>query len=264
MAEQERLEAILSELNGALGDVTPYKLAVVNPRDVQHVDKNAHYMPTKVYRQLVDNVKKDGNLSSLPFCWRKTDGTFVALSGNHRIDAARDAGVPLLLVLYTDAKLTRAQQVGIQLSHNAIFGQDNPQVLRELWTEIDDLTFKVYSGLDELMLDAMEKANVIRITEAPLRFEELTLLFIPSEIDRIEETVYLAGQVQPAALGGPTGRLRPLLRCTLELQGGGEHRKHWNCASGDHRDCRGVAGGTSRGGTWERRSGKRLTQQNAS
>ncbi|MFN2166700.1 MAG: hypothetical protein ACK2U9_10630, partial [Anaerolineae bacterium] len=135
MADQARLQETLDTLNGMLGDFTPYKLAAVPPGEIEHVDKNAHYMPTATYRQLVDNIAQDGNLSSLPFCWRRQDGVFVALSGNHRVDAARDAGVPLMLVLYTDADLSRSQQIGIQLSHNAIFGQDNPKTLRELWRE---------------------------------------------------------------------------------------------------------------------------------
>lgn len=193
MADQTRITEVLTELNALLGDVTPYKLAAVPPAEIQHVEKNAHYMPTKMYRQLVDNIKRDGNLASLPFCWRKADGTFVALSGNHRVDAARDAGLPLVLVLYTDAKLTKAQAVSIQLSHNALVGADNPQVLRELWNEIDDLRFKVYSGLDEKLLNTLEQAHIMRIAEEPLRFEELTILFMPSEIDRLEETAKRLG-----------------------------------------------------------------------
>lgn len=193
MADKARINEVASELNALLGDVTPYKLAVVDPREVRHVDKNAHYMPTKVYRQLTDNLKRDGNLASLPFCWRKADGTFVALSGNHRIDAARDAGIPLILVLYTDAKLSKAQAVSIQLSHNALVGADNPQTLRELWNEIDDLQYKVYSGLDEKLLETLEQAHIIRIIEEPLRFEELVILFMPSEIDHIEDVAKRLG-----------------------------------------------------------------------
>ena len=74
MAEQVRLEGALEQLNSALDGVTPYRLALVHPADVAHVQKNAHYMPTKVYRRLVDNVKHDGNLSSLPFCWKDAEG----------------------------------------------------------------------------------------------------------------------------------------------------------------------------------------------
>ena len=193
MADETRLAAVVAELNAALEDVTPYRLAVVPPGEILPVDKNAHYMSKRVYDQLVANIKRDTNLSSLPFCWRRPDGQLVALSGNHRTQAAAAAGVPLILTLYTDVDLSRAQQRAIQLSHNALVGQDNPSTLRELWQEVDALELKVYSGLDEHLLETMEPINVARINEAALRFEELTLLFMASEIDRIKDVLARLG-----------------------------------------------------------------------
>lgn len=191
--EVERLGALVDHLNGALSGVTPYKLAVVDPARIEHVEKNAHYMSKAVYDRLVENVKTDGNLSTLPFCWRRPDGTFVALSGNHRRDAAVEAGIPLILVLYTDQQLSRAAQVSIQLSHNAIVGQDNSHILAELWREIDRLEWKVYSGLDDKLIESMDKVSVVRINEAPLRFEEMRLLFVQPEIERIKEVLERLG-----------------------------------------------------------------------
>ena len=191
MAGETRLQELIEQLNTQLGDVTPYKLAVVSPRDVAHVDKNAHYMSSQTYKKLVGNIRSDGNLSSLPFCWRGADGRFVALSGNHRVDAARDAQVESILVLYTDRDLSRPEQVAIQLSHNALVGDDEPTALRELWREVNSAALKIYSGLDEKVLDALEPANVLRPKEAALRFEELSILFLPHERERMEETARL-------------------------------------------------------------------------
>lgn len=193
MADQARLGELAEQLNALLGDVTPYRLAVVAPGAILPVDKNAHYMSKRVYDQLVANVRKDGNLSSLPFCWQREDGQLVVLSGNHRVMAAQDAGIPLVLVLYTDARLTTAQQRAIQLSHNALVGQDNPTTLRELWQEIADLEMKVYSGLDDKLLETMGAVQVARINEAPLRFEELTILFLTPEVERIKDMLARLG-----------------------------------------------------------------------
>lgn len=187
MADETRLADLVEQLNAALGDVTPYRIAVVAPGEILPVDKNAHYMSKRVYDQLVANVRKDKNLSSLPFCWKRADGKLVALSGNHRVMAAKDAGIPLVLALYTDAQLSASQQRAIQLSHNALVGQDNPTTLRELWQEIADLDMKVYSGLDDKFLETMDAVKVARINEAALRLEELTILFLPSEIERIKD-----------------------------------------------------------------------------
>lgn len=200
MADEARLSDLVEQLNDALGDVTPYRLAVVPPGDVLPIDKNARYMSKRTYDQLVANVGKDKNLSSIPFCWKGPDGRFVALSGNHRVMAAKDAGVLLILVLYTDAKLSKAKQRAIQLSHNALVGQDNPTTLRELWQEIDDLGMKIYSGLDDGLIETMEKVNVQRIAEEALRFQELTILFMASEIDRIKDVLKQLGSVNKPRL----------------------------------------------------------------
>lgn len=196
MVDKVRIDTLLEELNSALGSVTPYKLALVDPGEVKPVDKNAHYMTKRVYDQLRDNVQRDGNLSSLPFCWRHPDGRMESLSGNHRVLAARDAEVPLMLVLYTDAELSKAERIAIQLSHNALVGADNPTTLRELWTEIDALSLKVYSGLDEQYLATLDTVEVLRVDEAHLRMEELALMFLPSEIDRIEHLLKRLGSTR--------------------------------------------------------------------
>lgn len=189
MADQVRLEGALEQLNSALDGVTPYRLALVNPRDVAHVQKNAHYMPTKVYRRLVDNVRHDGNLSSLPFCWQDADGKLVALSGNHRVDAARDAGVERILVLYTDATLSRSEQIAVQLAHNAIVGADNKQTLRELWDEILELEFKVYTGLDETTLETVDAGSLDKLRAQQLPLEMVQLLFLPEEVEQVQAVI---------------------------------------------------------------------------
>lgn len=193
METKARLQIALDELNQLLGEVTPYKLAIVAPEEVKSLDKNARYMSKRVYDQLTANIAQDGNLSSLPFCWRMPDGAMESLSGNHRVKTAAAAGVEAILVLYTDEELSKSQRVAIQLSHNALVGQDNPTVLNELWREIGSFEGKIYSGLDEDALKTMENVSVVRIQESRLRFEELTLYFVPAEIDEIETVLKQLG-----------------------------------------------------------------------
>ena len=80
----------LDQLNRLLDGVTPYRLGVLPPGDFVAAPLNAHHMRKTVYDQLVANIKADGNLSTLPFCWHH-EGTAYTLSGHHRIEAARDA-----------------------------------------------------------------------------------------------------------------------------------------------------------------------------
>lgn len=195
MADEARIATLLTELNEQMGEFTPYKLAFVNPAEIEPVEKNAHYMGKRTFDQLVANIKQDRNLSSLPFCWKREDGIYVALSGNHRVLAAKEAGIPRILVLYTDAFLSKSERISIQLAHNAIVGQDNPHLLIELWNEIDDLQLKIYSGLDDNTLKTLVAPNIIRLNEEPLRFEELTILFIPAEMTRMEEIITKLGPI---------------------------------------------------------------------
>lgn len=195
--EGGRLQAALVQLNAALEGVTPYRMALVSPGEVAHVEKNAHYMPTKVYKRLVENIRHDGNLSSLPFCWRDGAGKLVALSGNHRVDAARDAGIEQILVLYTDAGLSRSEQIAVQLAHNAVVGADNKQVLRELWEEILEMEFKQYSGLDESLLETVDASALDRLRVQPLPLEMVQLLFLPHETERVAEVIDALGKWSP-------------------------------------------------------------------
>ncbi len=154
-----------------------------------HVQKNAHYMPTKLYKRLVENVRHDGNLSSLPCCWRDAYGKLGVLSGNHRVDAARDAGVERILVLYTDATLSRSEQIAVQLAHNAIVGADNKQTLRELWDEILELEFKQYTGLDETTLETVDAGSLDKLRAQQLPLEMVQLLFLPEEVERVQAVI---------------------------------------------------------------------------
>jgi hypothetical protein len=189
MAEKSELELALETLNNALGDVTPYRLVILNPAEIVPLDKNAHFMPKRIYDQLRDNIKQNGNLSSLPFLWKRPDGKYECLSGNHRVATSVEAGVKQILCLYTDAELTKSERIAIQLSHNSLVGQDDTTLLKELWNEIESLDAKIYSGLDEKILETLPEASIIALRETGLKLEELRLLFVSPEIRYIEDLV---------------------------------------------------------------------------
>lgn len=189
-----QLQAAMEQVNGLLGDITPYKLAVVRPADLQPAPLNAHFMPKAVFDTLKGNIERDGNLSSLPFCWKRGEGDFLILSGHHRAEAAKTAGVPYILILFTDTELSEGQRIATQLSHNALVGQDNPTQLRELWNQIDRVEWKVYSGLDDAKLATMQPVQVARFADQALRFEELVLQFLPAETERIKDVLERLGR----------------------------------------------------------------------
>ena len=174
------------KLNEIMGDSVPYKIDVMNPKDIALLDKNARYMNHDMFQNLVGNIKKDGALSSLPLCWKKPDGATVVLSGNHRVQAANQAGLSFIMVLVIERDLSRSEQVAIQLSHNAISGKDDQAILKSLWDEIEDIDLRQYAGLDSELLNELDKMEFCTISDAQPDFKQVILLFLPEEIDQLK------------------------------------------------------------------------------
>ena len=59
MAEEAR--QALGELNKKLEGLFPYRLELVNPKEIKLLDKNARYMTNEMFQNLVENIKNDGN-----------------------------------------------------------------------------------------------------------------------------------------------------------------------------------------------------------
>ena len=150
------------------------------------LEKNARFMPVEQYRRLVENIKRDGQLTSVPFAVER-EGRYLILSGNHRVKAAQDAGLTEILILCAAAgSLTHEEQVAIQLSHNAIAGQDDLAILRELYDEIGDVALKEYSGLDDALFGRMQPPNMDPLSEEGLEFRMVTIAFLPHEQEHAE------------------------------------------------------------------------------
>lgn len=158
----------------------------VDPREIKLLEMNARYMKHEEFRRLVDNVRKDGQLSSTPFLCKDDDGRWLCLSGNHRTQAAVEVGLKKIICLATDDHLTKDQKIAIQLSHNSIAGQDDPATLKLLYEEILDVESKKYSGLDDKTLDLLDKFASISISESNLKFQTLQMVFLPDELKEAE------------------------------------------------------------------------------
>ena len=181
MVDSQSLEAVNAKLAP-----TSVRMAVVPIAQCDFLEKNARFMRAEQYRQLVENIRRDGCLTSVPFAIKQGD-RYKILSGNHRVKAAQDADLTDIPVLYTDQELTHAQQVAIQLSHNAIAGQDDMAILRELYDEINDVALKEYSGLDDVVLGRMNPPNLDPLSESHLEYRVVSVCFLPEEVERAEK-----------------------------------------------------------------------------
>jgi hypothetical protein len=148
--------------------------------DLKLLEKNARYMKGPQFERLVENIRRDGVLTSFPLVHREGEA-LVVISGNHRVSAAIKAGIEESDVIEVTTPLTRQQFVALQLSHNAIAGQDDPNILRSLYDELD-FGWKEYSGLTDDAFDIEDlDASVLRV-EQPF-YEELTISFLPGDAD---------------------------------------------------------------------------------
>jgi hypothetical protein len=115
-------------------------------------------MRKETFSRLVENVQNDDALTQIPFVVRNpATGRWQVLLGNHRVMAAVEAGLDAIPVLVTDDALTHDQKRGIQLSHNALVGEDDPAVLKQIYESIDQIDWKQYAGLDDKMLELLAK-----------------------------------------------------------------------------------------------------------
>jgi hypothetical protein len=183
----EEIREVLNLLNEKLAGLFPYRLEMVTPGELKLLEKNARYMKAEQFQSLVENIKKDGNLSSLPLCYREKDGKLRVLSGNHRVQAGRQAGVGQILVMVVGDEKDADERLAIQLSHNAIAGQDDLVILKELWESINNVQSKLYAGLDSDTVKALQGIQFAAIAEQRLQYKIVTFTFLGHEVENLDE-----------------------------------------------------------------------------
>lgn len=165
------------------------RMARMDPRDLVLLEVNARFMRHEQFNRLVENVKRDGGLTSVPLAARMEgdDERFEVLSGNHRTRAAIEAGLSQIDVMLIDEVLTPSQRKALQLAHNAIAGEDDPAILQALYESIDDIDWREYTGLDDKQLNLLADVKIGSLSEANLEFQSLNITFLPEELERVKE-----------------------------------------------------------------------------
>ncbi len=126
--------------------MSKYAIKEVGIDLIDLIDKNARFMSQTTFNQLVENIRKDGQLSSVPFCVEKPDGRFTVVSGNHRVQAAKLAGITKVFAMTVpEEELSNDKLRAIQLSHNSIAGEDDKEILKQLVDEIKEAAFRQYA-----------------------------------------------------------------------------------------------------------------------
>lgn len=189
--DEQKLREITEALSQVNRLIKPYQLAYVSPsNDCQLLQRNARYMTKAQLARLTENIKKDNFLSQIPLAIREESGKYIIISGNHRVKAAIKAELEFILIQYLNrSEIDHQKELALQLSHNAIAGQDDLTILLEIYNEITSLDLKEFSGIDEQKLLEYEALNLPSINEKDIAFNEIRLFFSGIALARVDKTV---------------------------------------------------------------------------
>lgn len=182
---QKNIELIREKLGDVNELIKPYQLAYVNPiDDCVPLERNAHYIEKQTLDRLTANIAEDGFLSQLPFGMKRGDGKFLILSGNHRLKAAIKAKLDYILILYID-EVDKDRQIAYTLSHNALVGKDDIQMLKDIYNEISSIEAREFSGLNGIKFIDVEKLQTASINDGDIELTEMKFLFVESKSNYI-------------------------------------------------------------------------------
>lgn len=152
-------------------------------------DKNANVMEPRYFLRLIENIKHDKRLESLPFghLIKKGERTlFEIISGHHRVRAARNAGREWVYCLVCETTLPEDEVKSKQLAHNRLHGYDDPQIAREIYESIMDVDGKIATGYDDRDFNIEYPSFSGDSLNLDFEMKQLTLLFLPSEIKDLD------------------------------------------------------------------------------
>lgn len=169
-----------------------YAIYKVHIDALRERDKNARIMTQFKFDRLAENVKANGGLyESLPLVTpienKGGNPEFLIISGHHRIRAARSANLTEIHVIVIERKLKKDEIIAKQLSHNALNGEDDPNVLKELYLEIEEINFRIDSGLTDHEVNVEMSPVKINDIQIELDYELINILFLPRQTKKLEE-----------------------------------------------------------------------------
>jgi len=159
----------------------------VHPSSLREQDVNARSMSKPMFERLSLTIARDKRLESLPLC-AKTERGLEIISGHHRVRAATAAGISEMFVLVDVTGLTRSQIAAKQLAHNSIEGQDNDQLLAEIYRQIEDAELKLEAFIDEKLDVEIPKVKIEGL-DVEIDFKMVLLIFLPRVKERLDKAL---------------------------------------------------------------------------
>lgn len=144
-----------------------WKYEKVDVNLIDEAEENANRMTDEDFAALCDNIGMSG-CSSVPCCYRRANGRFVMISGHHRLRACKKLHYKTIGILYVDeSELSRDEIIAIQLSHNSLHGEDDRNILRKMFSQIQSIDFKKFAhiNMDEIKTISSEGLNLFAMKE---------------------------------------------------------------------------------------------------
>jgi hypothetical protein len=160
----------------------------VGVEEAREQDVNARAQPKEMFDRLASTIGKDQRLEQLPFMAMVGDHLEI-VSGHHRVRAARVAELPEFWALVDVTGLDRDKITAKQLAHNAIEGEDDPELLKRLFESIKDIDARLEAFIDPVTLDIDIPKVQIDDIDMGLKFETVIVMFVPWERQYFEETI---------------------------------------------------------------------------
>lgn len=177
-------------------------IAKVPLTSLREQDINARIMKNEMQKQLTDNIRKRGQLESLPFC-ALVDGKIEIISGHHRIRSAKDSGVIGEIYVILDVTgLTRSQIAAKQLAHNAISGFDDQSTLKEIVKLIDDVDDMLESYIGkEILGEPLAELEKLLSPTVEYDWKNIVFTFLPHQVKDLDKLVEALRSQQPDFIG---------------------------------------------------------------
>ena len=164
-------------------------IAKVELADLREQDLNARVMDDAKFNQLVENIGKRGTLEQLPYC-ALTDRGIEIVSGNHRVRAARKAGLKETAILLDRSGLSRSAIAAKQLAHNSIEGTDDQDVLRQIASTITDVDEMLETALgQDYFKKVQEEAEKMPLPKVSFDWKTVQFTFLPTQVADLDRLV---------------------------------------------------------------------------
>lgn len=152
---------------------------------IDEAEMNANEMSAEDFATLCENIGLSG-LSSVPCCYRKSNGRYGMISGHHRLRACKKNHFKKIGILWCDeSDLSEDEIIAIQLSHNSLHGEDNQSILKLLFGKIKNVDFKKFAhiNIDEVAPVSTDGISVFALKENFV----FTIILYPNSFENLDE-----------------------------------------------------------------------------